>query len=159
MLPSYPDILAQVIENAAPVVGAVDHLVSASSAMPLGVGLSLKTGLPLVYSRGINDAPAFDLVGAYDIGHPALLLANDLSDEVGLLKLLTSARLVGLEIERLLVIADDGTPGPYSIPVISLLHLPTAVEKLVEGGQLPVGHGEAVESWLRAQDRINPHPG
>jgi hypothetical protein len=148
-LPSYPDVLAQVVESALPLLGEVEHLVSASSATPFGVSLSLKTGIPLVYSRGNNDAPVHDLVGAYDIGHPALLLANDLHEEDELAGLMNNARQVGLEIERLLVIVDDGTSRLDLLPVTSLVHLPTMVDQLVEDGLLPVGHATVVKHWFQ----------
>ena len=160
LLPSYPDVLAQLVEYAAPLVGQVDHLISVPSALPFGVSLSLKTGVPLVYSRGIdNSTPAYDLVGAYDIGHPALLIANDQSHSDKLASLMNNARQVGLEIERLLIIVDDGKPGHEKTPITSLVHLPTAVGRLVETGQLPPGHARAVERWLQTRYPLNPHPG
>ena len=159
LLPSYPDVLAQIVEYAAPLVRQVDHLVSVPSALPLGIGLSLKTGVPLVYSRGMdNSTPVYDLVGAYDIGHPAMLLANDLRDSGNLARLTNNARQVGLEIERLLVLVDDGTLGQDTIPMTSLIHLPTAVDRLVETGHLPPGHGRAVDRWLQTRYPLNPHP-
>lgn len=150
LIPSYPDVLHWLVAAAAPLVGEVDHLVSAAPALPLGVGLSLNTGIPLVYSRGTDDAPVHDFVGAYDIGHPTLLLANDLRDTSGLVDLAKRAGHVGLEIKRLLVIVDDGTFHPATMGVECLLYLPSLVNDLVETDQLPAGHGAAVQRWLQA---------
>lgn len=74
LLPAYPDILAQVAASAAEIATQPlpDRLVCTAQAVPLGVALSLRTGVPLVYSRGSDGPGVEDLVGAYDVGHPAL---------------------------------------------------------------------------------------
>ena len=153
LLPSYPDVLDEVVNSAIPLVGKVDHLLSAPSAVPFGVGLSLKLGLPLVYSRGLGEAPVYDLVGAYDIGHPALMIANSIVNNTELISLAAQARQVGLEIDRVLVIMDEQVSYPDGLDVISLLNLKTVVSDLIENGMLPPGHGQAVFEWInRHQD-------
>lgn len=148
LLPSYPAVLAKVAEQALPLVGEVDHLVCLPSALPLAVALSLCTSVPLVYSRGTQESAVFDLVGAYDIGHPTLMLANDLSELTLLTHVMTQARRVGLDIQRILVIVDEGTGVPHGSEVQHLLHLPSAVEHLITTGKLPAGHGQRVLQWI-----------
>lgn len=148
MLPSYPDVLEQIIEWASSKTGKVDHLVCLPSALPFGVGLSLRTSVPLVYSRGTQDAPVFDLVGAYDIGHPAALLANDLTQLEDVERLWTEARCVGLDIRRVLVIVDEGQPVPEKYGLEALLLLPDMVRQLIATRRLPAGHGQSTLDWL-----------
>ena len=93
LLPSYPDVLAHITELAAPWVGDVNHLLSSAEALPFGVSLSLRTHIPLVYARGTDALTVYELAGAYDIGHPALLLGNTLAPS--LITLAEKARVVG----------------------------------------------------------------
>src|SRR5690349_104106 len=84
MMPSYPDVLSQVANELARLIprgaeddavtpeNTIDHLLCTWDSLPLGVALSLRTNVPLVYSRGSSAEPVHDLVGAYDIGHPAV---------------------------------------------------------------------------------------
>ena len=151
LLPSYPDVLDTLIEMAEPLVGEVDHLLSTSEAVPLGIGLSLSKQVPLVYSRGSNSAAVHDLVGAYDIGHPALLLANQ--PEARLEQLITRAHSVGLEVRSIMVIVDDGAWHPKTLPLQSLIDLRSIVNVLVTDRTLPAGQAQRVTAW------INRHPG
>src|SRR5690606_15768906 len=75
MLPSYPDVLGALIEEAVPAVGEVDRLVAAADAIPFGVGLRLCTGIAPVYSRRTDEGPVYDPARAYVISDPALLVA------------------------------------------------------------------------------------
>ena len=150
-LPSYPAILRQIAEESEPLVGQVDHLLSTASALPVGLALSLCHNLPLVYSRGTNDAPVFDLVGAYDIGHPALLVAGRSRDLVGIMPLVERARRVGLEIQRAVVVMDESDPQPDGISVSALLSLPALIDALVSSGKLPEGHGKVLKDWINSR--------
>lgn len=142
LLPSYPDILHHLVELALPRTGTIDHLVCPATAMPFGVALSQSTGVPLVYSC------KSDVIGAYDIGHPALLVANTLSDVHELEQLVVRAKQVGLEISRVLVIADEGTDKPQGVEVEALLDLPTTVQTLMQEGRLPAGQAQVVLDWI-----------
>jgi hypothetical protein len=124
---------------------------STASAIPLGVGLSLHTRIPLAYSRGTDAAPVFDLAGAYDIGHPTLLVANQ--PEPRLEQLMSNARTVGLDVRLILVIVDDGAWRPDTTPMQALIHLATVVDTLTETRILPMGQAQMVKAWL------NRHPG
>jgi hypothetical protein len=143
LLPSYPYILHCLVELATPRIGTIDHLVCPATAIPFGVALGQSTGIPLVYSYS-SDV----VIGAYDIGHPALLVANTLSDVDELERLVVRAKQVGLEISRVLVIADEGTDRPQGIEVEALLDLPTTVQTLMQEGRLPAGQAQAVTDWI-----------
>src|SRR5690606_26879423 len=154
MLPSYPDVLGALIEEAVPAVGEVDRLVAAADAIPFGVGLSLCTGIPLVYSRGTDEAPVYDLVGAYDIGHPALLAAGSLNSPELMSRLIGRAKQVGLEIEGVIAVVDEGLFQSSPVRIHALVKLPSVVEMLVKNDQLPAGQGQMVREWLNRH-----HPG
>lgn len=139
LLPSYPDVLAQLADRAAATIseGEYDHLVCDRDSLPFGVAVSQRTAIPLVYSTG--QPGVYDLVGAYDVGHPALLLAN--TWHKGLSALIEKAGRVGLDIVTTRVIASNG-----DIP--SLIDLPEMVETLRQDGFLPSGQADAVQQWL-----------
>src|SRR4051794_36965583 len=100
MLVSYPDILDQAALEAQSIVSTlnVTRLLCTPDAIPFGVAVSLRTGIPLVYSRGAGEAPVFDLIGAYDIDHPTLLLTNSVGWNEFPAALVKGAHRVGLEV-------------------------------------------------------------
>jgi hypothetical protein len=142
LLPSYPDILGHIVDSSAPLVGSVDHLLCPLTALPFGVALSQQTGVPLVYGRDE------DIVGAYDIGHPALLIANDLSKVADLERLIARARRVGLETRRALVIINEAGNSLNGVEVEALLDLSEVIQALMQEGRLPAGQGRAVLDWI-----------
>jgi hypothetical protein len=153
LLPSYPDVLAYLADLAQPLLGEIDHLLSAPDALPFGLSLSLKSRLPLVYARGTQAAAVHELAGAYDIGHPALLVGNTMSP--ALLELSEQANVVGLETQRILVIIDEGQTLNSPISVLSLLNLKQTVGQLEQSGKLARGQAQLVQHWIDA----NRHPG
>lgn len=160
-LPAYPDVLRLAVQTAQQQLDGlpVQRLVATADAVPFGVALSLASDISLVYSRGSTGEAVYDLAGAYNIGHTAVMVTNVLDEAAGLLPFITAARRVGLEIHTLLALLDMNTaetiPG---VSIQSILTLPGMVHDLVETGQLPPGQGQAVESWLAAR-RVIPHPG
>jgi hypothetical protein len=146
MLASYPGLLRDITGEGHRMIGEqhFDHLLCTHDAVPFGVALSLATGIPLVYSRGRGEAPVHDLVGAYDIGHPALLVANVWDD--GAERLAAAGRRVGLEVRAGLAVLDIGTQ-PHNLIFTALLRLPDVLETLVASGQLPQGQADVVKSW------------
>ena len=147
LLPSYPDILEQVVTEVAARLGPVDHLLCTADAVPVGVALGLRKSLPLVYSRG-SDAPAVsDLVGAYDIGHKAALIVTSLADVARTQRLIDGARRVGLDTQQLIAVVDTGArlaDTPYS----ALLTMSALVDDLAAHHLLPAGQAQAVHDWM-----------
>ena len=153
LLPSFPELLQELAELVATHVSGVDRLLAAPGALAWGTAVALETDLPLVYSRGRNEASVYDLVGAYDIGHPTLLLTCDLNDGSELLALVKRAHTVGLEVKAGVLLLGDGRDCLGSIPLTSLFSLPQVVPQLVDEGTLPAGHGAKVQRWLLSRRR------
>ncbi|MCU0511277.1 MAG: hypothetical protein MUE40_01775 [Anaerolineae bacterium] len=147
LLPAAPALLAHIAELALPLVGPVERLVCLPDALPLGVAISLKSGLPLVYSRGRGESPVLDLVGSYDVGHPALLLMNTPPAVATLLEMQRRAATVGLEIGRgLALLAPAAAPGEDSpLPVVPLLTLAQVVADLQQMDWLTAGQAQAIQ--------------
>jgi orotate phosphoribosyltransferase len=149
-LPSYPDVLHRMADACTPLIGEVDHILSTLSSLPLGMAVSLRSGIPLVYSRETDEAAVYDLVGAYDIGHPAVLIAHSSHDVLYALPLVERASRVGLEVRHTLVILDEGTATPDGLPLRALLHLPAVVEQMAEAGRLPENQAQIVKHWVNS---------
>lgn len=149
LLPAYPQVLQSLITEIAPQVAGASRLVCTPVALPLGVGVALQTGIPLVYSQGNGADPVYDLVGAYDIGHASVLLINTPDDLPDLAQFINGARSVGLEISQIFGVMDTGTPAhDPGIPMQFLLSLAEAVALLAEHSRLPAGHVPLVQGWL-----------
>lgn len=134
--------------QAAPLVGEVDRLLCVGTSLPFGISLSLETKIPLVYSRGSLVAAVYDLAGAYDIGHPTLMVADTSEELVECLRLAAQARRVGLEVDRILLIIDDGSYEQTDLEVSSLMKLTVIVDALIESGDLAEGQARAIQDWL-----------
>lgn len=109
MLSAYPELLQNVLYRGVQALVGVppfDRLVAHSEAIPLATALSLNTGVSLVYSRGRGELAVHDLVGAYDVGHPACLIVNTITPDVE--SFLADAKRVGLEIHTILEIVSTG---------------------------------------------------
>lgn len=151
MIGSYPDLLDGVAALAADRIRSTNatHLLSTSDAVPFGTALSLRTRIPLVYSRGGGDAAVFDLIGAYDIGHPALLITNAVGFDASPQTLVQSARRVGLEIHTLVAILEARKADPLpDVSVVSLFRLRDIVDELAASERLPRGQAERVLEWI-----------
>jgi hypothetical protein len=152
LLPSYPDLLRQCAVAAAAILTdiACDRLVCLPQAIAFGVAVSLETGIPLVYSSGSGAPPALDLVGAYDVSHPAVLIAlvHD-HNESHLEALAKAAGQVGLEVTQWLSLINQGGNGKPAV-----LRLDQMVDEYVEKGLLPPDQARSVLAWI-----TRPRPG
>jgi hypothetical protein len=146
-LPAYPQLMQQLIYLAVQALpeGHFDRLVAHSDAIPLGTVLALHTGIPLVYSRGKGEGAALDLVGAYDVGHPALLVVNSIRPDIS--HLIAQCRGVGLEIESILELVSLG--GQIEgIPGYCMTSLKALIYDLKQKSLIPEKQAEAVLSRL-----------
>lgn len=141
MLPSYPDVMQQLAETMANALPPVDRLLCVPESLPLATAVSLRTGIPLVYSQGSGREAVFDLVGAYDIGHTTALLMLLIQPHDALIE---KVERVGLNVETVVGVAR--LPGV--VGGLTLLELQTAVPELVVSGLLPRGQADAVLRWL-----------
>ncbi|MCY3946392.1 MAG: hypothetical protein OXF44_08930 [Anaerolineaceae bacterium] len=152
LLPSYPELLHKLATLAEVYVEGVDRLLAANGAMAWGSALALRRGIPLVYCRGD------ELVGAYDIGHPTLLLASGQETDAELLALVERAARVGLQVCVMVALLDSGRDCLAQVPVHSLVNLEDLVQQRVSEGSLPAGQGRLIKRWLlnRRQGSTGP---
>ena len=156
-LPSYPALLHDVaaalgraLEGTPP-----DRVLTTQDAIPLGVALSLHTGLPMTYPYGeVRDyTTAFAIEGAYDVGHPTLLLADILEDADQAQRLTAQARRVGLNVGDVLAVLDLGLGASAQLAasgyrVTTLFALRDMLAPFVEGGILTQPMSATVIRWL-----------
>lgn len=156
-LPSYPDLLRQTARALVPLLDGlrVDRVLAAPGALPIGVALSLEAGIPVVYTVGEprSAADAFAIEGAYDVGHPTLLLSNLLLDAAQAQSLIALAGRVGLEVRALLAVLDLGLGARDALeasgwPVHCPLTLAGALPALEAAGALPPAMGARVRAWI-----------
>lgn len=156
-LPSYPALLRDVAAALQPLVEgiAADRLLTTIDALPIGVALSLRADVPLVYPYGeIRDyTAAFAIEGAYDVGHPTLLLSDVLIDAPQADQITALARRVGLEVHSVLAVVDLGLGAREELEkagytVRCVLRLGEMLPVLAEAGLLPPMMRETVEAWL-----------
>lgn len=102
MLPSYPDALAAAHQMLSATIESIntpfDRVLSWAEATPIAVLYAAEARIPMVYSRQCGEPIVHDLVGAYDIAHPTLLiLLDDLKD--GVAEFVAKAGRVGLKVQ------------------------------------------------------------
>lgn len=151
-LPSYPNVLVEIAERLEPQLQPADHLVSAPSMLPFALALSLKTGIPLAY--GIGDADNKPtIVGAYDIGHPAILVMEVIEDEQAVIEYVRYAGRVGLDIVQVVTIIRVGRLERLDLPHTALLDMESVVLELYQRSHITAFQHETIRRWL-----INHHP-
>ena len=144
LLPSYPHILQEIAQKTLPVVQGMDRLLCEASAVPLGVAISLASNIPLVYSLGTDQAGVYDLIGAYDVGHPAALILHQW-DDAKHPALIEKAARVGLEIKHIVTLFDFGQPADYEITPI--FNFETVIRDLAARGVIPQMQADTVIAW------------
>ncbi|MBC8098091.1 MAG: hypothetical protein H7Y11_01495 [Armatimonadetes bacterium] len=152
LLPAYPQLLGQVATALIALfdTATIDRWVCDSDSVPLGTAISLQTGIPLVYSAGKGEAPLYDLVGAYDVGHPAALILNVVTDAGLVHRLIAQGAQVGLEIKTgVALMGINATPE-----ITPLLPFETFIRHLMDAGMLPAGQATAIYA-----QNANHHPG
>jgi len=154
-LPSYPALLRDTAAALADLLPGIeaDRLLTTADAIPIGTALALHTGLPMVYPYGAGRDAAFAIEGAYDVGHPTVLLSDTLVDPDQAAALSSLARLVGLEIRAVLAVLDLGLGAREKLhaagyAVRCALTLRDALPLLEHDGLLPPTMRAAVEQWL-----------
>lgn len=152
LIGSYPPLLRDLAALAAEQLRGipVTRLLAASDSVPFGVALSLATDVPLVYSKGLDASPVDDLVGAYDIGHPAVLVTHSVGFDPAVEALVKGARRVGLEVHTLVTVLECGSLTLEGIEIKPLIRLSALVDDLVASGDVPRGQGEFVKQWINA---------
>jgi orotate phosphoribosyltransferase len=159
-LPSYPDLLREVAAALAALLDGLpaDRLLTTPEAIPLGTALSLHTGLPMTYApvTARNRPAALVIEGAYDVGHPTVLLADILTDAEQARQLIELARHVGLDVSSVLVAFDVGRGAHRQLhaagyQVRCLLTLSDLLAPFVERGLITDSLRATIQRWL-----VNP---
>lgn len=139
MLPSYPSAL-NLLARAC--VGRIQlakdgRLCCALNTFALGVAIGQIMGQPLVYTTSFEHETPHTFIGAYDIGHPALLLW---SWEQSILKPIWAERMreVGLVLERQMILVGDET---------SILPFSALLDALVNAGRIRPVQAETCLHW------------
>lgn len=150
-LPAYPQLLSQIADVVYQQISGlgVDRLVATADSLPLGVALSLKSGISLVYSKGQDEAAVYDLVGAYNSGHKALLVITTLTTIGDLETIIKKAEQVGLSIQEILTLVDlEREVVDTDLPVITVLKITQIIDALTQANELTTGQAGAVYEWL-----------
>lgn len=100
LLPSYPSILAHgakaVLEQ---IASRPSRIVCTVDSIALATVVSQISAIPLVIHNGKPGQPAQNLIGAYDVGHAAILLSLNTDHPPEFIeRLITEAASVGLHI-------------------------------------------------------------
>jgi orotate phosphoribosyltransferase len=159
-LPSYPALLRHTAAALAPLLDRVnaDRVLTTNDALPIGVALSLRKNMPLVYPYGDVRAytAAFAIEGAYDVGHPTVLLSDVLIDAPQANAITAVARRVGLDVVAILAVVDLGLGAREAVEaeghtVDTVLTLRATLPVLADAGTLPPVMRTTIEEWLTNQ--------
>ncbi len=148
LLASYPDVLRfvrdQFLRCATPV--PFDRILCPLDALPIAIAVSLELQIPVVYSRGNSESTVFDLVGAYDIGHPTLIIANHA--DANLMKLIAQAACVGLQLSVVWTVIELASAMASDIDTLCLVRLRTILDDPFVQSWVAPGQIDAVKAWL-----------
>ena len=112
-LPSYPKLILD-IANAITVDTSgsqFDYLLASCDAISLGTIIGQLMQHPTVFENNSGLTPANRIVGAYDTGHPTILITNIVSNRLH--QLISDASKVGLEVQQIVSIVEGDTSLPY----------------------------------------------
>lgn len=153
-LPSYPQLLTQTAQRlkmlCGETFGAFDFLFCAAEGIPLGMAMSLQTDRPLLYSTH-RAAHARDFIGAYDVGHPAVLIVPVFDDEEKITRLARDVQRVGLEMVGIVSLLK--LSAPHRLHVVSLYDIDTVLDTFGTQGWLPATQESQVRQWLANRRR------
>lgn len=148
MLPSYPAVARMLAETCAQQVQLADEgrLCCTLNTLALGVVVGQMLNEPILYTPSLEHEPPRTFIGAYDIGHPALLMwswpISEMSEAWS-----EKMRQVGLVLERrLFIIGDEHSVLPLEFMLAQLV----AAKRI-----LPV----QADTCLHWYERARPHQG
>ncbi len=160
-LPSYPALLGEVAAALEALSGdwTADRMLATARALPIGVAFSQRTGLPLTYATDdIRDyTAAFAIEGAYDVGHPTVLLVDVLVDATQAQVIAGAAKRVGLNVSTIVAVVDFGLGAQAQLAeagfvVQAVLTLRAMLAELATVGWLAPTLRASVEEWLGSVD-------
>jgi hypothetical protein len=154
LLPSYPallDLAASAI--ARQLEGSSLHrLVSDQDSLPLAVCVSQKTGIPLIFNQETG------LSGAYDVGHPAALIANAYAPRLAESLKVVNTRAVRTGLEVISEVYLIGLSEPESSTALCLISVDRdLLDGWVAQRWITSTQRETIEEWLQRQ-AFTRHP-
>lgn len=148
-LPSYPALLKQTIAALSDLCGrsfdSFDFLCATAEGLPIGMAMSLAADKPLLYSTH-RIGHAHDFIGAYDVGHPTVLIIPVFEDEEKTARLARDVRRVGLEVQGVLSLVT--LRAPLSLRVATLYTMDAVLDALHEADAVPQHQADVVRAWL-----------
>lgn len=129
ILPSYPVLMQDVAQLTAEVLKphkTINRIVCDSHSSALGGVVSVNLGIPMVYHAG------HDFIGAYDVGHPACLLVNQIEAEP-VARIIRQAERVGLDI-KLIIEMVEGEQSFNGVDVVAVFRKEQLLAALAESG-------------------------
>jgi hypothetical protein len=129
LLPSYPVLLGKVGTLVAEILGkhkAINRIITDQHSAALGAIVSTTLQMPMVYYAGQ------DMIGAYDVGHPASLLVNEI-DPAKVEQIIRHAERVGLEVRMIITLSAGQLPIP-GIDVFSVFQKEQLLAALAGSG-------------------------
>lgn len=151
-LPAYPTLLVRLAQTSlASMPPDSDRILVDRESLPLGVALSIQSSIPLVYSRSQSDDAAFDLVGAYNSGHRAVMLMAVLDGYDAVDPVITRARRVGLVVQQILALISVQQPeNNAGLRIAAVLQFDEITRQLGQLGRIPDAHVRLTLDWLTA---------
>lgn len=148
LLPSYPVALGMLADALAPLIriDGLTHLLAMPAAVPLGVAVSLKTSMPLVYPAA--DDPQF-IEGAFDYNVPTLLLTDVLNGGSAEHTMITRAHRQGLDVKAVIAVFDLGHTLSGTVKSLCGVNTVLALSKAQSPHMF-----ETVQSWLQTQRAV-----
>lgn len=136
LLPSYPAVLAQSAKALAALIELQpSRLLCTSDAVALATLVSQLLDVPLVVHSGKLGQPAHNLVGAYDVGHAAVLISLDTDHSLAFIRqLIIEASGVGLHVSQWVSLA--GTAHINEFRHVAHFYRGDMAEYLVERGEV-----------------------
>ena len=166
-LPSYPALLRDAALAVDPLIAAfpADRVLTTVDGMPLGMALAALAGRRVVYPYGAarDLPPAYAIEGAYDVGHPTVLLADVLLDAPQAESIRALAGRVGLEIVAVVAVVDLGLGAREALQAAglraaSVFELRAALALYEDAGLLTPAMRRTVEAWLDARRAAASRP-
>lgn len=136
-LPSYPSVLKLAAEAVADLLAEPlpDRLVCAHDAVALATLVSQRVDVPLVVHSGASGGSARTLIGAYDVGHPAIFISLTTDFPDGFVeRLAADAGAVGLQMTRWISLLT--TAQPTGLPHQSAITLADVADRMLASGEI-----------------------
>ena len=137
LIPSYPSVLAQAAQAIAELIETrPSRLVCTNTSTALATVTSQRLEIPLVVHSGKLGQPAHNLIGAYDVGHLAVLISLSTDYAPDFIEcLVDEAASVGLQIAQWVSLIGN-VKHVNKLRHVAAIDLHDMAEYLVERGEV-----------------------